>query len=72
MQINKLKFIGGPRDGDELTNKLPVVPGVIDRNSIHIFGPDAYALIEINWDEGYATFEHMTLIDDEKPAMDYS
>ena len=61
-KVDKFKFVGGPRDGLELENGLGFIPDIIDGNAFHLFGPKAYAVMEIDYDEGVATFEHMRLV----------
>lgn len=40
----------------------PILPDVIDGdNGIHLFGSDTYVIVEANWDEGTAIYEHIKL-----------
>jgi hypothetical protein len=61
-KIERFKFTGGPNDGLELENGLGFIPDVIDGKAFHMFGASAYAVMMINWDEGYAVFEPIKLV----------
>lgn len=62
MQINKIKLLGGSRDGELLDLELDFVPDIIDGEAIHVFGRNAYALVEANYNTGVALFECMKLL----------
>lgn len=66
MQPNIIKFIGGPRDGDLLKNELDFLPDIIDGDAIHLFGNNAYALVEVNYNTGVAKYETMKLVHNEE------
>lgn len=68
LNISKYKFVGGPRDGEECGSELATIPLVIDGRSVHYFGDEAYALTQINNNEGYALFEHMLLVKEPNEA----
>lgn len=65
MHPNIIKFIGGPRDGDLLKNELEFLPDIIDGNAIHLFGDNAYALVEVNYNNGTAMYEPVKLVHNE-------
>lgn len=63
-KVKYFHFVGGPDDGLVLENGIGFVPDVIDNGAVHLFGDRAYAVTQIDFDNGNAVFEHMRLVNE--------
>lgn len=62
----QIKFVGGPRDGEEQEySKGWVPPHIIAGDNVITFGLSAYVASIVDWDKGTAIYEHIRFENDE-------
>lgn len=65
-QINKLKLIAGPRDGEEIDYKINKIPEIFSEDiALWFHGKSAYILAAVDYNEGVAYYEHIAYLFDE-------
>ena len=55
----RVSLLGGPMDGQDI--EAEYLPEVIDGDSFHFFGQRAYVLIEIDYENKIAKYEHIKI-----------
>ena len=57
--LYKVTLLGGPLDGQDI--EAEYLPEVIDGDSFHFFGHRAYVLIEVDYENKVAKYEHIKI-----------
>ena len=55
----RVSLLGGPMDGQAI--EAEYLPEVIDGDSFHFFGQSAYVLIEVDYENKIAKYEHIKI-----------